>query len=251
MRAAENLIVTMTCAVMVGGAQAEVIFSYDASGGEMPTSQGWQAYNIQTGTTVGVDANAGMTSVGSENVLHIRDYTQASGFRLPNFSHGYVDADNNDRSQDLLEHGMRITVVYQANGSQSGNGWLLVGTSGTAFEAADNIGTGQYWYLWDLGAGGTGVWNTLVVTGMLNENNEYVFSTSLNGFSGPWTLIPAAAGQPELADVFSFGCGSTSGTGTDLYVKSVVVEVLPEPASSMLLVSGVGAVLFSRRRAWC
>lgn len=231
---------------LTSSAQAEVIFSYDASTGQMPTEQGWSAYNVQTGSTVGTNANAGMIMLNGESVLHIKDYTNATGFRLPLFHHAYTDATNANRESDLLNDGIRITMVFQANTETANNGIISVGMGGTAFEDADNIASNRHLFWYNLAQAGIGEFHTLVMTGKLDANNNFSISHSIDGNPGPGSIQNSA--QIAVGGVFSFGAGSTSGVQTDLYIKSVAVEVLPIPEPASLGLLGIAASVAQRRR---
>jgi len=234
-----------TIAVLSAATQAEIIFSYDASTGQMPTEQGWGSHEIQLGDTVGVNANAGMIVLNGENVLHIKDYTTTTGFRLPLFTHTYTDSNNVNRELDLLNNGIRVTLVFQANGETSNNGIVSIGTGGTAFENADNITADRHLFWYNLAQAGTGTFHTLVMTGTLDGDNNFIVTHTVNGSPGPGSIGNAA--MMAVGGVFAFGSGTTGGLQPDLYIKSVVVEVLPEPASIGLVGLAAGAVLLRRQ----
>ena len=88
-RAGRRAIGAAACLAMllvVQPADAAILFSYDPSGGQLPTDQGWLGFEVDAdgpltavsaggavSGTAAANANAAIENVGGANVLHIRD----------------------------------------------------------------------------------------------------------------------------------------------------------------------------------
>ena len=249
------LVVSMTAGAT---ASAAVLFSYDASTGQLPTDQGWQAYEIDadgpltaantTGTTA-TNANVAMETLVDGPALHMRDTLTDAAFDLPNYYYAWTPA----QQQALLTNGLKFTMVWQGLATTtSGKGNVRFGFNGTEFETqAANIAADQAIEV--LGFSSTlapldGGFHTLVITGQMNAGNFELAYTVDGGASVPLTII----GNPSPAQIESsiyFGAQSGANRGADMFIRSVTVETLnvPEPAAASLLAVGMLALAWKRK----
>jgi hypothetical protein len=249
-----------TSAIMAHSASAAILFSYDATTGQLPTDQGWQAYEIDadgpltaanTAGTAAVNANAAMETVGGGLALHIRDTLTDAAFDLPNYYYAWTPA----QQQALVANGLKFTMVWQGLATtSSGKGNVRFGFNGTEFETqAANIGADQTVEV--LGFSSTlapldGAFHTLVVTGQMNAGNFELSYKVDGGASVPLSIITNPAPAQIESSVY-FGAQSSANRGTDMYVRSVVMETLnvPEPAAATLLAVGMLAVAGKRKHS--
>jgi hypothetical protein len=234
---------------------AATLFSYDPAGGQLPTDQGWQASEVDTtgpltaANTAGTAAdnsNAAIVNVSGTNVLQVRDTLTDTTTDLPNYYYAWTTA----QQQALITGGMRLTFVAQALTSTSNNSTLRLGFNNTEFETQfDNIGTDQAIQVQTLGSLFTldGLFHTVVVTGKANGSN-YEFSYTLDG-GAPVALSLVTNPTPTAYEsTVYFGAFSSPGRTSDLLVKSVVMEALPEPGTAGLALLGACLTAGARRR---
>jgi hypothetical protein len=254
---------TAACALFVGAimapsASAAILFSYDATTGQLPTDQGWQAFEVDvdgpltaanTAGTTAANANVAMETVSGLPALHIRDTLTDSAFDLPNYYYAWTPA----QQQALLTNGLKFTMVWQGLATtSSGKGNVRFGFNGTEFETqAGNIAADQAIEV--LGFSSTlapldGAFHTLVITGQMNAGNFELAYTVDGGTSVPLTII-ANPSPTQIEGSLYFGAQSGANRGADMYVRSVVVETLivPEPAGALLLAIGMLALAWKRK----
>jgi hypothetical protein len=252
----------LAAALFGQSATAEVIFSYDATTGQLPTDQGWSAYEIDTegpltaANTAGTaadNANAAIEDIDGTNVLHLRDTLSDADFNLPEYFYPWTDT-----QQSLLNNnGLRFTMVFQGiPTANSGKGNVRFGFNGTVFvDDNDNIGADTTIEVLGLSstlAPNDGQFHTLVINGDKNGAN-YEFSYTFDGGAATPLSILANPAPPEIEGTVYFGGQSSPGIGADFLVKSIVMETLrvPEPSSLLLLacaMGGIASILGSRRR---
>jgi hypothetical protein len=234
---------------------AATLFSYDPSGGQVPTDQGWQAFEVDvtgpltaanTAGTAADNSNAAIVNVSGANVLQVRDTLTDGTADLPNYSYAWSTA----QQQALIAGGMRLTFVAQALTATGNNSTLRLGFNNTEFETQfDNIGTDQAIQVQTLGSLFTldGLFHTVVVTGKANGSN-YEFSYTLDG-GAPVALSLVTNPTPTAYEnSVYFGAFSSPGRTSDLLVKSVVMEALPEPGTAGLALMGACLAAGARRR---
>lgn len=239
-------------------ASAAVLFSYDASTGQLPTDQGWQAYEVDldgplsaaNGTgTAAANANVAIETLTDGPALHIRDTISDAAFDLPNYHYAWTPA----QQQALLTRGLKFTMVWQGLATtSSGKGNVRFGFNGTEFETqAANIGADQAIEV--LGFSSSlapidGAFHTLVVIGQKNAGNFELSYAVDGGASVPVSIITNPSPTPIEASVY-FGAQSGANRGADMYVRSVVMETLnvPEPAAASLLAVGLLAFAWKRK----
>lgn len=239
---------------------AAVLFSYDATTGQFPTDQGWQAYEIDTDgpltapnaamTTSATHANAAMETVDGGSVLHMRDTLTDAPFDLPLYHYAW----NPTQQQKLLTYGLKFTMVWQGLATTtSGKGNVRFGFNGTEFETqADNIVADRaieiLGFSSDL-APINGTFHTLVITGQFNAGNFELSRTVDGGVSAPLSIIANPSPGPVESSVY-FGAQSGANRGADMYIRSVVMETLlvPEPASIALSLFALAAGVVARLR---
>lgn len=239
-------------------ASAAILFSYDATTGQLPTDQGWQAYEIDldgpltapnTAGTTAANANVAIETVGGLPALHIRDTLTDAAVDLPNYYYAWTTA----QQQALLTNGLKFTMVWQGLATtSSGKGNVRFGFNGTEFETqAANIAADQAIEV--LGFSSTlapldGAFHTLVITGQMNAGNFELGSTVDGGASVPLTII-ANPSPAQIESSIYFGAQSGANRGADMYVRSVTVETLnvPEPAAASLLSVGMLAFAWKRK----
>ncbi|MBA4104982.1 MAG: hypothetical protein C0485_04415 [Pirellula sp.] len=259
-----RLLLAAACALLVSAitahsASAAILFSYDSTTGQLPTDQGWQAYEIDldgpltaaniAGTTA-ANANAAMESLVGGSALHLRDTLTDAAFDLPNYYYAWTPA----QQQALVANGLKFTMVWQGLATTgSGKGNVRFGFNGTEFETqAANIGADQAIEV--LGFSSTlapidGAFHTLVVTGQMNAGNFELSYKVDGGASVPLSII-ANPSPAQIEGSLYFGAQSSANRGTDLYVRSVVVETLnvPEPTAASLLAVGLLAFAWKRKQ---
>ena len=239
-------------------ASAAILFSYDATTGQLPTDQGWQAYEIDldgpltaanTAGTTATNANVAMETVGGQPALHIRDTLTDAAVDLPNYYYAWTLA----QQQALLTNGLKFTMVWQGLATtSSGKGNVRFGFNGTEFETqAANIAADQAIEV--LGFSSTlapldGAFHTLVITGQMNAGNFELAYTVDGGASVPLTII-ANPSPTQIESSIYFGAQSGTNRGADMCVRSVTVETLnvPEPAGASLLAVGMIALAWKRK----
>ncbi|WP_428305707.1 hypothetical protein [Lacipirellula sp.] len=250
-----TLLHSTLCALFLGAfvappASAAVLFSYDASTGQLPTEQGWLAYEVDvdgpltaangSGTTAN-NANVAMETLTGGPALHLRDTLTDAAVDLPNYYYAWTPA----QQQTLLTQGLKFTMVWQGLATtSSGKGNLRFGFNGTEFETqAANIGADQTVEV--LGFSSTlapidGAFHTLVVTGQMNAGS-FEFSYTVDGGASVPLAIIANPSPTQIESALYFGAQSGANRGADFYVRSVVVETLnvPEPATASLCVIGL------------
>lgn len=238
---------------------AAVLFSYDATTGQFPTDQGWQAFNIDTvgpltapniAMTSAANANAAMETIEGAPALHIRDTLTDAGFQLPLYHYSWTPA----QQQALLANGLKFTMVFKGLTTTSGGkGNVRFGFNNSEFETqAINIDADKAIEVLGFSAeliSPTGAFRTLVITGQMNAGNFELSYTVDGGAVVPLNIIT----NPSLAAVESsvyFGASSSGNRGTDMYIRSVVMETLavPEPASAALGSMVLAAMAAIRRR---
>jgi hypothetical protein len=221
-------------------ALAITVFSYDPSSGQLPTSQGWGAFEVDTtgpltgpsagGVVTGtasVNANAAIEMVDGVNVLHIRDTLTDSSADLPEFYYPWTPT----QQQLLIANGLKFTLVIQGLTNATSNGNMRFGFNGTEFELQnDNIGADRTIQVTNFGGGLfpiDGAFHTLVVTGQKSGSNFDFSYTVDGGSSTPMTIDtnPAPAGSAFESTVY-FGALSSAGRNSDFLVKSVLMETL-------------------------
>lgn len=238
-------------------APAAVLFSYNASTGQLPTDQGWQAYEVDVdgpltaanGTgTAAANANVALETLTDGPALHIRDTLTDAAVDLPNYHYAWTPA----QQQALLTQGLKFTMVWQGLATtSSGKGNVRFGFNGTEFETqAANIGADQAIEVLGFSsslAAIDGAFHTLVVIGQMNAGNFELSYTVDGGASVPLSIITNPSPTQIEASVY-FGAQSGANRGTDMYVRSVVMETLnvPEPAAASLL--AVGLLTFAWKR---
>jgi hypothetical protein len=235
---------------------AAVLFSYDATTGQLPTDQGWSAFEVDvdgpltapnvTGTTA-TNANAAIETVDGSSVLHMRDTLTDAAFDLPLYHYAWTPA----QQQALLTYGLKFTMVWQGLATtSSGKGNVRFGFNGTEFETqAGNIAADQaievLGFSSDL-APINGTFHTLVITGQLNAGTFELSRTVDGGPAVALNIISNPSPTPVESSVY-FGAQSGANRGADMYIRSVVMETLlaPEPGSLALglfaMVAGVAA----------
>lgn len=240
-------------------AQAAVLFSYDAASGQLPTEQGWLAFEIDVdgpltdanvaGTT-DVNANAAIENVDGMNVLHIRDTLTDDPGNLPLYYYVWNAAQQNA----LINNGLKFTMVFQGlPTTTSGKGNVRFGFNNTEFELqAANIDADKTIEVLGLSAElapNDGQFHTLVITGDKN-GGDYEFSYTFDG--GVPTAL-SIANNPSPGAIESsvyFGASSSGGRGTDILVKSIVMETqrIPEPAGAAHVAAALLGCAMWRRR---
>jgi hypothetical protein len=234
-----------------------VIFSYDPSTGQFPTDQGWGGWETDTtgpltdanvAGTAAANANAAIEMVDGMNVLHIRDTLTDSTADLPEFYYPWTTAEQ----QLLIDNGLKFTMVYQALTNTTSNSNMRFGFNNTEFEIQnDNIGADKTIQLQNLGGSPfpfDGAFHTIVVTGQKNGANFDFAYTVDGGASTAMTIDtnPATAGSAFEPTVY-FGALSSAGRNSDLLVKSVIMETVPEPSVVVLSLLSVISILGERR----
>lgn len=239
----------MLAAALLGRtATAEIIFSYDATTGQFPTDQGWSGFEIDTdgpltaantAGTADTYANAAIEEVDGELVLHLRDTLTDSAADLPTYYYPW-----NASQQSLLSNnGLKFTMVFEGiPTTSSGKGNVRFGFNGTVFEAYDNIDPDRTIEVLGLSAElapNDGNFHTLVINGATNGSN-YEFSYSFDG--GTATALPMKSNPApsQIESAVYFGANSSPNRGTDVYVKSIVMETLTVPEPCSLLLSTIG-----------
>lgn len=239
-------------------ASAAILFSYDATTGQLPTDQGWQAFEVDvdgpltaanTAGTTAANANVAIETVAGLPALHIRDTLTDTAFDLPNYYYAWTPA----QQQALLANGLKFTMVWQGLATtSSGKGNVRFGFNGTEFETqAANIAADQAIEV--LGFSSTlapldGAFHTLVITGQMNAGNFELSYKVDGGASVPLSII-ANPSPAQIEGSLYFGAQSGANRGADMYVRSVVVETLnvPEPAGASLLAVGMVALAWKRK----
>jgi hypothetical protein len=236
---------TATAPAAVGG----ILFSYDSSTGQLPTEQGWLAYEIDSEgpltapNTIGAAAdfaNATIEDVDGTPTLHIRDTLSDAAFDLPNFAYAWTPA----QQQALLAHGLKFTMVYQGlTTTSSGKGNIRFGFNETEFEIqAANIGADRAIEVVGLSAelASPGSFSTLVITGEMNAGN-FELAYSFNGGAAVPLSIITNPSPAAIESAVYFGASSSGNRGTDILVRSVVMETLnvPEPTAASLMAFGL------------
>lgn len=241
---------------MLGNAaSAAILFSYDASTGQFPTDQGWLGFDIDTtesltdpdvAGTAAANANVAIEVVDGVNVLHIRDTLTDSIADLPEFYYPWTAA----QQQLLINNGLKFTMVVQGLTNATANGNMRMGFNDTEFELQNaNIGPDRTIELVNFGGGLfpiDGTFHTLVVTGQKNGANFDFSYTVDGGTSTPLNIVANPAPAAFQSTVY-FGALSSAGRNSDLLVKSVVMEVIPEPGTVVLALLGWIGVVGCRR----
>jgi hypothetical protein len=249
----------LASAISAPSASAAILFSYDATTGQLPTDQGWQAYEIDvdgpltaanTAGTTAANANAAMESLVGGSALHLRDTLTDAGFDLPLYYYAWTPA----QQQAMVANGLKFTMVWQGLATtSSGKGNVRFGFNGTEFEtAAGNIAADQAIEV--LGFSSTlapidGAFHTLVVTGQMNAGN-FELSYAVDGGAAVALPIIANPSPTQVESSVYFGAQSSGNRGADMYVRSVVMETLnvPEPAGATLLAIGMFAIAWKRKQ---
>jgi hypothetical protein len=248
-----------------GSTSATVLFSYDATTGQLPTGQGWSAFDIDTdgsltapsgsGTTTD-NANVAMETFAGDglNVLHLRDTLTDDPGNLPTFYYPWTAQQKNA----LVNRGLKFTMEFKGlRTTQSGKGNVRFGFNGTVFETSGftNIPVDRTYEVLGLSnelAPLDDLLHTLVVEGE-KSGSDYVFTATLDGTVLGSTLARLATNPatPPLESNVYFGANSSPGRGADILVRSVVMETLnvPEPGSAVLASILIGALGLARRRA--
>jgi len=240
-------------------AGAAVLFSYDPSTGQFPTDQGWLAFDVDadgpltaanTAGTSADNANAAIETVEGMNVLHIRDTLTDSTADLPNYYYAWSAAEQ----QALIDNGLRFTLVAQALTNSSNNSNVRLGFNGTLFESQfDNINPDQAIQVQSFGTAALfpldAQFHTLVIMGMASGSN-FEFSYTMDG-GARVALTPVTNPTPATFEstVF-FGGFSSAGRTSDLLVKSVAMEAIPEPSGVLMALTAACLAAMQRRRAW-
>ncbi|MCC6681275.1 MAG: PEP-CTERM sorting domain-containing protein [Phycisphaeraceae bacterium] len=251
----DGMMVDLDTETIAGALVAPISFSFDASGGQLPSDQGWGIGEIDDVGTIGVDANAAIVTDGVDgNVLRIKDgwtpTNPTSAADLPEYTHGWGGAAN---EQLLIDYGMKVTLVFRNEATAGGtNGLLRLGFTSTLFAAFDNIpATTRSLNFGDLKAVragqtiGAGNYHTLEVIGQKTGTNDFTFTISLDGDTP--TAYSTFLNDNIVGGSVLIGATSSAGSGTDLWVKSFKVETLnevPEPASAGLLGAGILTLLW-------
>ena len=238
-------------------ASAGILFSYDASGGQLPTDQGWSALDIDTdgpltapsgsGTTA-TEANVAMETFAGDGlgVLHLRDTLTDDPGNLPTYYYTWSAPQQNA----LINLGLKFTMEFKGlRTTQSGKGNVRFGFNGTEFETQGftNIGPDRTYEVLGLSnelAPIDELLHTLVVEGQ-QVGNDFVFSATLDGTALGTTLARLAtnpAGAPIESTVY-FGANSSGGRGADILVRSVVMETLTVPEPAAIVLGACGALV--------
>jgi hypothetical protein len=224
--------------------RAAVLFSYDAATGQLPTEQGWLGYQIQaTGLLTepnvtsesGIHANAAIVDVEGESALHLRATLIDEGFRLPTFYYQWTPA----QQQALINHGLKFTMVFKGfQTSTGGKGNIRFDFSGGEFESAGftNIAPNRAFQITGLSSELSSLdenFRTLIVTGE-QVGSEFVFSGTLDGLpiddfglpSNGFAFVNSPNANFVNSVYFGHSTGNVNNRGTDIQVKSIVMETL-------------------------
>jgi hypothetical protein len=252
------------CLLQGTSSSAGILFSYDASAGQLPTDQGWNAFDIDTvgpltapsgsGTTP-VNANAAMETFAGDSlgVLHLRDTLTDGPGDLPTFYYSWTTQQQNA----LVNRGLKFTMIFKGlRTTQSGKGNVRFGFNGTVFETSgfSNIPPDRTYEVLGLSnelAPLDDLLHTLVVEGE-QLGSDYVFTATLDGTVLGSTLARLAtnpASVPLESNVY-FGANSSPGRGADILVRSVVMETLnvPEPSTFVMVACGALFLVGSKQR---
>lgn len=241
--------------------EGAILFSYDSTGGQFPTDQGWTAFEVDTaGPLTGASAagaitgtaannsNAAIEVVDGINTLHIRDTLTDATADLPTFFYPWTAL----QRQSLIDNGLKLTVVAQVLTNTASNSNVRIGFNGTEFETQfDNIDADRTVQYQSFGAAAfpiDGAFHALVIAGQKNGVN-FDFTLAIDG--GAPAALPNVT-NPALATFEStpyFGALSSAGRNSDILIRSVVMETVPEPNALILIVLGVmGIAAASVRR---
>jgi hypothetical protein len=253
------------CLLHIGVSRAGVLFSYNAVTGQLPTTQGWSAFDIDTDGALTAPSGSGTTTTNGnvametfagdgQGVLHLRDTLTDGPGDLPTYYYSW----NAHEQNVLVNRGLKFTMVFKGlRTTQSGKGNVRFGFNGTVFETSGfaNIGADRTYEVLGLSnelAPLDELLHTLVVEGE-QSGNDFVFTATFDGVVQGSTiarLTTNPAGAPIESTVY-FGGNSSSGRGTDILVRSVVMETLnvPEPAAVSLLACAALALAGYRNRS--
>jgi hypothetical protein len=234
-------------------ADAAVVFSYNATTGQLPTAQGWSFLEVDTtgpltGPSVGgavtgtsaANSNLALELVEGVNTLHLRDTINETAFDLPTVYYPWTTG----QQQQLLDNGLKFTLVAQVLTNTASNSNLRFGFNGTEFEIQnDNINADQTLSITNFGTTGIpldGAFHTLTVLGQKNGTN-FDFTISVDGGpASPLTPITNPAPAAIESTVY-FGGLSSAGRNSDLLVRSAVMEtlgVLPDQTATIVRTPG-------------
>jgi hypothetical protein len=254
------VMVVLAVVVLGNAASGGILFSYDSSTGQFPTEQGWSAFEIDTtgplteaslggavSGTAANNANAAIEMVDGVNTLHIRDTLTDSAADLPVFYFPW----STSQQQELIDNGLRFTMVFQPLTNTTNNSNVRFGFNGTEFETQmDNIGADQTVQVLGFGADPfpiDGMFHTLVITGQKNGTN-YDFSFTVDGGAATPMSIVANPAPATIQSAVYFGALQSGNRNSDLLVRSVTMESVPEPTVAAMAFLGLLTCMAAHRR---
>ena len=261
-RRAISVAACLAIALIARSVDAAILFSYEPSAGQLPTDQGWLGFEVDidgpltaasaggaVSGTAANNANAAIENVGGVNVLHIRDTLTDSTADLPNYYYPWTVA----QQQALIAGGLRFTIVAQALTNTASNSNVRFGFNGTEFETQfANINADQAVQVQSFGGASLfpldGQFHTLVITGQPNGANIDFSYTHDGGAAVAMTPVTNPTPAAFESTVY-FGGFSSAGRNSDLLVKSVVMETVPEPSTSALVLATACMGGLARRKS--